>query len=997
VKALGGGDVPVMGKSQEYWLYEADGTPERVYDPEADRDLRKKIEAEDEQEIGKARKAWAEAAPRSLGGVVLDETVSRAVGGYLYGARGIPEAAHLFTRAGEAIFPPSLRFDPRGWSAEPETGKSVRVPMLLCAITASDCESVPAEHRSTITGLQRIVLEDRPGRNERGQVVWRKRGGVWAGEGGGGKRMRGRQMHGACWLGGEPGRGVLLLTEGVETGWAVLAATGYLTAATISTSGLRAFVPPRGLLVSEGGPVRHVVICADHDRIDRGRGARPGRSAARMAISAAMATWARPGSGVSIGMVGPERPEWAGAMVEPEASAEAADLEDGVHEVAGPGKEEGGRKGVDWLDVVTELEDGAGRCARAIDREVAGQIDGRMHGGIEAKQSQEHAEARRGERDAEGHGGRGVVGGVGGVWDAWAPEYDDDGRLILPPQKSLRARVVLMALFHPLGAGESWRLRYYLDTWYHFDARRGVYQEVSEDELYPRVRAYFEQCVEEKMTKKGPKLADVVASMEVVRDVMASVRGIVYVSSQEMPCWVRPDFERAPSGEDLPDFGLRMEFTRGRVAGPIDPDKVMTFPSGLLDTDAWMQGELRKRPLSTRWFAPGVMPWDLPAEAADVAKMDDDETLEFFSAKAPLWTAQLDAMFEDVVDRHVLLQRYLGYSYVALNSLNKAIWIQGVPGTGKGTLMSVITAAIGEENVGTPSINLIGRPFGASVLVGKKALVFPEVRVGRHSDELLALERMLRAIGNDPLDVEDKHIAGARQVRITGKWWFTPNEGDGIRDESGAFVDRLRTIVLRRKFRNVTQGAHAEKAGLARRIVDAELPYVGLWGMVGLRQVLRMIAEGVAPGIILPQPGDDAFLLEQMREDASRVTAWAEETLVFDRESFVSKEILRKLVWEPWAKQQGMRDATSDQVLGRKLMAALGDRVRPDKVRHAGVTHRVYRGIRPRTPAEIGLDVVRAEPMRVLDWVYGAWPYDGSGPGTKVTSYGGSVDDLPGI
>ncbi|MEY5060381.1 MAG: hypothetical protein RIS45_302 [Planctomycetota bacterium] len=943
--------------------------------------IRARLEREDADAVAFARKVWEWAKGGS------DHPAVKA---YLCGNRGVPVTAHVEARGfGDWIrFAPTLKW--RG-----EDGQERRAPGLVCGMVAGRSPLAPEDLRGKLTAVQRIYLE------RDAAAGYRKLSAI-----GEAKKIVGRPYDGGCWI-STPERdagNVMCIGEGVETMAAVFAATGYACVAAMSTTGVRAFSVSDAL----ARMCDAIVYCADHDTLtfDRMSGrvdVRPGITHANLAAGAMRERLARIGWRGVVVVAAPETVKVAGGLLSAEVDEDGRGRPYGEREWLEKcrawfeGAKDGERperpKGIDWLDVCASQAKGLGpECVkRAIDEAVgagagigAGGSGGSGGGGDGGDGGNDEGD------DRGGHGG-GEFRGIG-IFDDWEPEVyqrhdDEPQRLVMPEERSLRARMVLTHLFPPRNGWASWGIRYYAGEWFVLGERRGVYVKIAEKRLQRMVRGFFEECVKKKVVKGKVCYVANGMSRDAVLDVLEDVAAAVLVEADTMPTWVHDDFVDDGEGRKRPDFRLRADFDRDACVGPVPAEHVLTFPSGILDGRRWVEGaDLKRMPVSPSWFTAAALPWDLPREAAEVARMDDEEANAFVSARCPRWTNQLSAMFDDVEARFVLLQRFFGYTLSAKNGLNKALLIQGLPGTAKGVITHVHGSLVGIKNVAHASLTMLGRPFGAGMLVGAPLISMSEFRIGRTSDEALAYERMLKAISDEVVDVEDKHMRQIRQVRIAGKWIMTPNEDPRIRDESGAFVERLRAIYLTRVFRN-TEG---EVAGLKYRIVEEELPWIGLWAMIGYRQVERMLAQGRAPKSILPQPEQDAGLLHEMQSTARLVGSFVDEVCVRDPASCVAQRVLYEQHFRPWATEQGGK--ASEMYISSftsRLLAATGIPLPDDHRTDDGRSVRVYRGIRPRLPAEVGKVLDKPETKHVLDWTYGPWPYR-----EKVTHYG-HQHDLP--
>jgi putative DNA primase/helicase len=153
-------------------------------------------------------------------------------------ARGTPMERYFAGRRLTLPLPPPLRYAPFLWHRDGPAG-----PAMVARIDGPDGELI---------GVHRTWLNRGP------DAVWRCRD----------RAMLGRAAGGAVRL--SPTAETMLIGEGIETTLAGMQASGLPGWAAGSTSGMTALILP--------SIVRHVIICADHDR--SGAGERAARTAA---------------------------------------------------------------------------------------------------------------------------------------------------------------------------------------------------------------------------------------------------------------------------------------------------------------------------------------------------------------------------------------------------------------------------------------------------------------------------------------------------------------------------------------------------------------------------------------------------------------------------------------------------------------------------------------------------------------------------------------------
>lgn len=986
-------------------------------------------------EIEKARELWMAAGREDGGGVnhliarqYFGEFSGEAKGLGKWRGRGIP-----LQRLPVGSLPASIRYVRCAGTYEKDLGDG-RVetrklgPAILCAMRhhLEPWRSDGEVDAKGITAVQRIMLDRRAPVKRKGAAS---------------KMIKGKQVlpadekdgmsAGACWLGGDQRLGVLVITEGVETGLAVLAATGWLTVSVISTSGLKHWAPPEGLLVGgvgggnekgTSGGIRTIVVAGDHDGYKQLAGHRPGAAAARMwanhwrgrlaargvrvvvALPDEDILTAVPEAGVLFDEV-PVETAFEGSTMAcdgrrgPRGGDQVARQDgkavyigaDGAFAIPESGEvPEGALKSVDWHEVMLATGlDGVARGLKACVEADGGAVGGEVAGGAGDERGGDEGSGGGGGWDGGDGGESGAGGGSGGsgggrwgrldlgVHDNWEPEwYAVDGfeRPVLPPQHSLRARMLLRQLFEPAAGDVAYTIRRFAGQWMVKRPGSTLWDVAPEEPLLAKCGEFLDECLVKQITRDGtPKYVEPAIGGDKVRDYVGRTASRVAVRSPTLPCWLKPDFV-----DGRPDWRLDMDFSRRVVEGPIRADRVITFPDGLLDAEAWANREFRFLRPRSDWLSTSALDWSLPPEAAAIAKMEDDEALEFISQRCPEFTQFRQDLYEDDEETIELDRRFCGYMFLPDVSLQLALWIQGLTGTGKSTRVMAIRMVHGEDACKSGSITEIGEKFGLAPLIGCKALIFDEVRKGKSTDDQYALERMLKLIDGTPFDVEDKYLRERVRFRPTLKCIFTPNKDGGIRDEAYALVRRLRAIYVEKQ----VAGTAKEKIGFDR-IFRRELPWIGLDHLIGMRRVLRLMAAGAPKQEIMPQPMAHAHLLEDMRLNAAPMREFVDETIVRGDGNSCPQEVLISKVYEPWAKKRGMVENVRGAVMTERLKACIpGVRTQRKSVcvnSLSGERHVVtmYTGIRPRLPSEYAegaeLPAMELQPSDWReDWV---WPF----------------------
>lgn len=200
------------------------------------------------------------------------------------------------------------------------------------------------------------------------------------------------------------------------------------------------------------------------------------------------------------------------------------------------------------------------------------------------------------------------------------------------------------------------------------------------------------------------------------------------------------------------------------------------------------------------------------------------------TATCPHWLKFLDEVLPNAPDDVAMLQEWFGYVLSGLTNIHVVMSLAGQSRSGKGTILRLITAMAGTENVAPGSLDGLAGQFGMEPLIGKTLLSFGDVR-WNNSNAQVAVQKMLEISGEDKVPVQRKNKTdweGRLGVRIM----FAGNEIPRFSDPSGAMANRLRIIRFTQSF------AGREDWGLTDRLMG-ELPGIFNWALDGLERLLQ--------------------------------------------------------------------------------------------------------------------------------------------------------------
>lgn len=440
-----------------------------------------------------------------------------------------------------------------------------------------------------------------------------------------------------------------------------------------------------------------------------------------------------------------------------------------------------------------------------------------------------------------------------------------------------------------------------------------------------------------EVKRKG--LEPLCPTMTLANEVLNSSLAYVTVEDRDMPCWLPAAFDE--HGEPIKRH--RLTFRKSVTAGPIPPHSVIAAPNCLLDADALGAGSVRAIPPTSRWFSAVVLPnaidLDLLRELVQ-ADADEDEAAQraIFQRVCPTWMGFIpERLGNDPLDVENLC-RYMGYLLTSDIRLEKSLWLQGLSGSGKSVVIEVIQAMLGDDNCGMGEIDQLGGRFEMASVIGRRAWIFDEARVGHQTNQAAALDRLLRLIAGGRSRVEGKFGQADPNASIPIKFIFAVNQEMKLTDAAAAVVRRYLPI----RFRPFTGTPDRTLKDRLR----AEAAGVTLWALMGLMRLKRAVHFGQEP---FPLSETSHDLLQDIRRRSSPVQHFVEEMLVTGPGNHVKINVLFDL-WRRWAKTNG-HELGSDSTFGSNLRAAI--EVARRQISYMGKRPYWYVGVRPKMVREV--------------------------------------------
>jgi putative DNA primase/helicase len=195
--------------------------------------------------------------------------------------------------------------------------------------------------------------------------------------------------------------------------------------------------------------------------------------------------------------------------------------------------------------------------------------------------------------------------------------------------------------------------------------------------------------------------------------------------------------------------------------------------------------------------------------------------------------------------------------------------------------------------------------FGLAPLIGKRAAIISDARLGGRADQHIIAERLLSISGEDRITIDRKYRE-PWTGRLPVRFFILSNELPRLADASGAPTSRLILLMMQRRFYG------REDLGLDNEL-SRELPGILNWSLAGLDRLnLR--------GHFVP-PKSSAEALGDLEDLTSPTGAFIRECCVVAPDKTASMEEMYSR-WESWCRVNNRLPGTA-QTFGRDLRAAV--------------------------------------------------------------------------
>ena len=199
-----------------------------------------------------------------------------------------------------------------------------------------------------------------------------------------------------------------------------------------------------------------------------------------------------------------------------------------------------------------------------------------------------------------------------------------------------------------------------------------------------------------------------------------------------------------------------------------------------------------------------------------------------------LWHWFVYDIFDGDEKSVALLQEWFGYNLIASNHMEQMMFLFGVPGSGKSTVISVLEALLGPERYYAMDIEQFTTRFGLESLIGKYALIVSDDSETDKKKLNKLLNRFKRITGQDTMNINRRYKKSIN-IRPTWRITFAGNELPEFNDEPQALLRRLNLLYFANNYYKTESGPDRT---LKNRLIK-QVPGIAIWAIEGLKRLLE--------------------------------------------------------------------------------------------------------------------------------------------------------------
>ena len=327
---------------------------------------------------------------------------------------------------------------------------------------------------------------------------------------------------------------------------------------------------------------------------------------------------------------------------------------------------------------------------------------------------------------------------------------------------------------------------------------------------------------------------------------------------------------------------------------------------------------------------------DVVVDAATGASFQRDET--FFaphivpcpydpSAECPTWHRCLGEWGGGDPEWGGLLQRMFGYCLLPHRDYAKWFLMYGKIRGGKGTIMSILKALLGEGYMGTCLEDIAGQ-FGLWGIEQAKVMAINEVSEISNREGEAACRVLKSIVGRDPISINRKYEQPLRNVVVDAVPIMQSNEIPRLPNKGLGLSGKMVLLPFTVSF------VGRENYRLGEQLM-AELPGIAAWALEGA----KIVEAEKDPKAKFPMPERSKSLIEEYHAVNNPIDEFLSARFEAKEGGFVSSEALYSH-WKEWSKELRVPAMSQNQLVYRVVEGSTWD------LRRARIGNGGKRGIR---------------------------------------------------
>lgn len=201
------------------------------------------------------------------------------------------------------------------------------------------------------------------------------------------------------------------------------------------------------------------------------------------------------------------------------------------------------------------------------------------------------------------------------------------------------------------------------------------------------------------------------------------------------------------------------------------------------------------------------------------------------NSKSPVVDNVLNKICCNDPQLRLLIEEMIGYPLLRRPEMGKCFILTGRGSNGKSTLLDMMTAMLGENNISSIGMEEIEQRFKTAEIVGKLANIGDDISNGYISDN----SKFKKLVTGEPLMVERKGV-DPYKIRNYGKLIFSANEVPRVNDRSNGLSRRLILVPFNARFSN--QDSDYDPFIKDKLLTVESLEYLLQLGIKGLKRIL---------------------------------------------------------------------------------------------------------------------------------------------------------------